>query len=177
MGDKQLLRATRKSPRDGQSGSVILMTMFIIFFLAALMITVEMLRLSDLEDVTNQIEDMQAYYCAEAGIEYFLNLHRFNNNVPPLNFAADVTLPQLPCTSGGGFGNSTWTYQVRYYNSKACKRDLNANGSPDSPYYNLLHVISTGRTTRFTRRVRADIHRPSEGAYIDSVEIRRWREL
>ena len=157
-----------KRLKDREKGSVIIMAMFIIFFIAVLMITIEVMRLSDLETITNHIEDMQAYYCAEAGVEYGIWWTR-GVAWPPITIYTSAGPVTLTCVkSPGGFESTGWTYSTSLYTSKA---DSNAN------LYNLIHITGTGQTDRFTRRVRAHVHRTAYGGTRRYREIRRWRDL
>jgi hypothetical protein len=174
------------SVAGGEKGSVILLAIFLMFFISALMITVEMLRLSDTEDITNQIEDMQAYYCAEAGIEFTIWRSRnsqFNAAAawyPSVSALANTTTGPFACTDNGGvpgwWVNTGWTFTITVQNSKP---------DPARGYYHYYSVTSSGATGTFTRRVRADIRRPESpenncepGVDCRSYQqIRRWREL
>lgn len=174
------LKKSMRSP-GGERGSVILMALFLVFFISALMITVELLRLSDLETITNQVEDMQAYYCAEAGIEYAIWLSRYSQQGPaaawwPSTGAAVVnqTLGPFSCTDNGTV-TTGWRFTISVSNKKA---------DPAIGYYHYFSVTSTGTTGVagaagvFTRRVRADIRRPILPTLYETYQqIRRWREL
>ncbi len=159
---------------SGERGSVILMAVFIIFFAGALMITLEMMRLSDLEIISNQIEDMEAYYCAESGLEYNIwRIRAFPLFFPPrFNARYSNTFPQAACTSGAPV-TTGWKYQVSMSTYKA---DTNANVR----FYHYIDIISTGTTDAYTRRVRAQVRRIWSGFAINDyryIQIRRWREL
>jgi len=187
----------RSGGARSERGSVILMAMFLAFFISALFICIELLRLSDLEDITNQIEDMQAYYCAEAGIEYAIWKSRYSQYrsiCPPAAGAfwpatnAEVTVTEnwtgeggvAGCTDNGAF-TSQGSFTIVVQTKKA---------DPNYGYYHYFYVTSTGRNKKasdpgaFTRRVRAQIRRPRTpecgnpaGTYATYQQIRRWHEL
>lgn len=170
-----------KHDRSGvQKGSIVLLAIFLALFIAALMITVELLRLSDTETVTNHIEDMQAYYCAEAGIEYEILILR-NANANPTVRAAGVACPSttrlVDCSNDRGFVDTGWYFR---YTDQTDKAD------PNFTYCNLSIVTSTGCkgsfagtacTGTFKRSVRAEIRRTNRSNNLRYVQILRWREL
>lgn len=180
-----VLKNTSYKP-GGERGAVILMALFLMLFISALMITVELLRLSDLEIITNQVEDMQAYYCAEAGIEYMIWRSRtFQAITPPWpsTTAAKDNVQWPGPLAGGAFSctdNGTvttgWRFIIYYSNYKADP----ALGN----WYHYFSVTSTGTTGVagaagvFTRRVSAEIRRPILPIlYVTYQQVRRWREL
>ena len=168
---KKLINET---PINNERGSVILMAIFIIFFASALMITLEVLRLSDLEIISNQIEDMEAYYCAESGLEANIwRIRTFPLFFPPrFNAAYNNTFASAACTSGAPV-NTGWTYQVSM-------RTYKADPHVDVRFYHYIDIISTGTTDAYSRRVRVQARRIWRGKNIHSyrfLQIRRWREL
>ncbi|HOX28360.1 MAG TPA: hypothetical protein PLQ76_04305 [bacterium] len=163
----------RKMLVKGREGSIILMAVFIVIFIAALMITVEIMRLSDLEMVTNQIEEMQAYYCAESCVEYSIWQTRLNINSPATNFSQTVNFPSMNCVLcvGGCSVTTGWTCSATVQNAKA-------DSNPLFTYYNILYITGTGQTTHFTKQVRADVRRVILSTTTPNYQqILRWREL
>ncbi|HOO56008.1 MAG TPA: pilus assembly PilX N-terminal domain-containing protein [bacterium] len=155
-----------------QKGSVILMAIFLVFFISVLMITVELMRLSDLEIVSNQIEDMQAYYCAEAGIEQMLWLIRSSSNLVggwPSKMGSQNLTVQSECNPDAISDYDTdWNYIVNVSNGKM---------DPDYLYYNAVYIVSTGYTNRFKRAVRAELRRTIYSATPRYIQILRWCEV
>lgn len=160
-----------------RKGSVIVMTMFIIFFGAMLFFALELLHRSDLEIVTNQIQDLQALYCADAGIEHAIILLRRKKQFPEGNPNTGVNAlkqwygggnPPHPCTAG-----SSNTYTVYALEEKA-----------DSNYskkrFNYFLFYSCGTAGNFTRVVMAEVHRTldynDDDAQDNYVQILSWRE-
>jgi Tfp pilus assembly protein PilX len=171
----------KKNRLNHERGAVALLAIFLVIFIAVLMITVELLRLSDTETISNHIEDTQAYYCAEAGIEYELLALRALNANPPTRAAGVAcpsnTTPALNCTNNKGFYNPGWQFK---FVDKYEKID------PDFTYCNLAIITSTGCkglfsgvtcTGAFTRRVRAEIKRSNRGNDLRYIQVVRWREL
>lgn len=153
--------------KNSQSGSVVLMAIFLVFFISVLMISLELLRLSDLEVITNHIKDMEAYYCAEAGIEYYIYRSRRPGFFPAANAATAINeAAPSACITG-----STRTYQVYFTTTKA---------DPNIRFYHKIHITSTGTTSGYSRRVHANMRRnwiaPSVGS-TDFIQINDWREL
>ncbi|MEW6203637.1 MAG: hypothetical protein AB1546_16820, partial [bacterium] len=157
--------------------SVILLTIFIILFGAILFYALQLLHRSDLEIVTNQIRDLQAYYCAEAGIERAIERIRQVPNWPagnPNNGAAAISWPggdgaTPDCTTDSP--NSTiGTYTVYIEESRM-----------DPSYtacYNKLTITSVGTAYSFTRRIRAVLRRTcvqTTGTYY--TQILSWEEI
>lgn len=169
-----LKEKTGSGTESGERGSVILMAVFIVFFAGALMITLEMMRLSDLEIISNQIEDMEAHYCAESGLEFNIwRIRAFPLFFPPrANAPYSNTFPSAACTSGAPV-NTGWTYQVQMSTYKA---DTDANVR----FYHYIDIISTGSTDAYTRRVRVQARRIWFGFALSDyrfLQLRRWREL
>jgi len=157
-----------------ENGSVVLMALFLVIFISILMITVELMRLSDLESVTNMIKDMEASYCAEAAIEYGLYTSRNNPAWPSTAAAVDVTLGPVDCAPGGPPPASNididtgWTFTLRVQNDKA---------DPNFPLYNYVYFTGKGITDVFTRRIRAEIRRTNQSTTPRYYQIRRWQDL
>jgi len=159
----------RKDPNKSQRGSVVVMAIFLAFFIAILMITLEFLQLSDLEITTNQIKEMEAYYCAEAGVEMFIFLWKSGFVGIPDNAYFSANFGPFTCAFSGAA--STRTTQFRAYNSRV---------DPNIPYYHRIHIDSTGNTEGFSRKVYAHYRRvwlypgqPDERYF----QVQRWREL
>lgn len=169
-----------KIDAKNQKGSVVLMAIFLVFFVTTLMITLELVRLSDLEIITGHIKEMEAYYCAEAGIEFYIYSYRRNTALlarepalPPaaINPPAALCITTVPAT--------TRTYQASITTTKA---------DPNVSFYHYVHITSTGTTGGFKRRVKVDYKRPwvadvrppppgPPTTYLDFIQIFEWREL
>ncbi len=142
------------------------MAVFIILFISALMITIEAMRLSDLEMITNHIEDLEAYYCAEAGAEYGIWWSRGSGlSITRQRQRGPRT---LACTNGGSITNTGWTFTTTYQTQR---------GDPNINLFNKIHILAIGNTDAFTRRVEVQVHRPSYGGRRRIRQIRRWRDL
>ncbi|MFA6450289.1 MAG: hypothetical protein WCX65_12520 [bacterium] len=165
---------------NNQSGSVVLMAVFLVFFISVLMITLELMRLSDIEIISNHIEDMQTYYCAEAGIEYEIRRIR-NANANPATRAANVACPtttrQNDCSDNRGSVNTGWTYRIQ---DKSFKAD------PNYTYCNYEIFTSIGCkgsfgaggcSGQFARSVQAIIRRTNQSTNLRYIQVIRWREL
>jgi hypothetical protein len=55
--------------KDTQRGAILLLVVFLIFLTAMLMIYLSLMHGKDLEIAANQMEDLQALYCADVGIQ------------------------------------------------------------------------------------------------------------
>ena len=168
---------------NSERGSVVLMAVFLVFFISVLMITIEMMRLSDLEIITNHIEDMQAYYCAEAGIEYQIRKIR-NDKAQPATAAPGVACPTNPwpardCILGnvGNGENPGWWFKFEDRSEKA---------DPNYIYCNYEYITSIGCkgafvagvcSGTFARSVRAVVKRTNQSKDLRYIQIIRWREL
>jgi len=165
-----------------QKGSVIILTAFIILFGAMLFYALELLHRSDLEIVTNQIRDLQALYCAEAGIERSINNIRTFTNWPnglavvngiytwPL--PEGTTTPQ--CNANTNLFASSATFQT---NISETYIDPNY-----TDYRNLVIITSTGTANGFTRRIythirRARITSSGLGGLYYYSQVLRWDDL
>jgi hypothetical protein len=171
-GNKNLLK--------NESGAVVLMAVFLVFFISVLMITLELMRLSDVEIISNHIEDMQTYYCAEAGIEYEIRNIR-NLNANPIVRAPGVACPsttvQLDCSADKGYVDTGWQFRIQ---DKAEKADRNYT------YCNYAYLTGTGCkgtfgaggcNGQFSRSVRALVKRTNQSTDLRQLQIIRWREL
>lgn len=156
------------------------MALFIILFGAAIFLGLEILHRSDLEAVTAQILELQAYYCAEAGVERAIYEARSNRNWPTKNgtvtwVGGEGDTPACTLQEGAGDPASHGTYTVSITRSQV---DSNwANWCFNN--YTLLTIDSTGVIGggRFTRRVRAKVRRscfPANGSF---TQILSWEEL
>ncbi len=157
-----------------ENGSIVLMALFLVFFISILMITIELMRLSDLESVTNMIKDMEASYCAEAAIEYGLYTSRNNPAWPSIVLPVDMTLGPVDCAPGAPPPASDinidtgWTFTLRVQNGKA---------DSTYPIYNYIYFTGKGITDVYTRRIRAEIRRTNQSVTQRYYQIRRWQDL
>ena len=158
-----------------QAGAIALMAIFLVFFISALMITLEIMRRSDLEIVANQIRDLEAYYCAESGIEQFMNVLRTDPTT--LSFSAydtdDGSGGWDPCIENKSKG-------VEYKSDRYLKIFAdNAKADPNYTYYHYITITSSGKSKDYTRRVKITFRRPqySVGNNLTHQFITRWREL
>ncbi len=151
-----------------QSGSVILMAIFVVFFASVLMISLELFRLSDLESATSHIREMQAYYCAEAGVEHYIYVVRSLAAFPSLTAAQTSPLyASTACTSGGAYP-SIGTYRVQVSNGLA--------DSTMTDFYHYVHIKSYGTAYNTTRVIQATLRRSWKGTPKD-YQILRWHDL
>jgi hypothetical protein len=163
-----------------ERGSVVLMAVFLVFFISILMITVELIRLADTEALSNHIEDMQTYYCAEAGIEFQIRSIR-NANTNPQTRAFGVGCPSttisLDCTNGKGTVDTGWKYKLQDKSDKA---------DPNYTYCNYDYMtgigckgsfVSGNCSGQFSSSVRALVKRTNQSSNLRLIQIIRWREL
>ena len=160
-----------------ESGSVALMAVFLVFFISILMITLELMRLSDIEIVTNHIENMQAYYCAEAGIEYEIRGIRNAAADPPVAPGCSSSTVQLDCSLNKGTINTGWTFKMT---------DISRRGDPNYSYCNYDYIQSLGCkgafvagacSGTFSTSVGALVKRTNQSTDLTYIQVIRWREL
>ena len=152
-----------------QRGSVVVMAIFLAFFVAVLMISLELLQLSDLETATNQIKDMEAYYCAEAGVETMIFLWRVGFVGVPSTNPYSATFGPFTCAFSGAATTRTTTFDV--WTSKA---------DPNIDYYHYINIDSIGNTSNYSRKVFTSLRRTWLVAGLPDtryMQIVRWREL
>ena len=175
-----------KRRKRNQQGSTLLIALFLIFLIAVLMISLSMLHRSDLEIVSNQIDDLAAYYCAEAGIErtiYEIRKFAFAPNWPPgNNTAPGVTVwNNEPCVTNTtqGMVDKSSTYTVVVVEDKA-------DSSVPGNRYNYVWITSTGATAAprtYQRTLRVLVRRAGRWQLIPfavltyQTQILQYREL
>lgn len=163
-------------PTTNQRGAIILVALFLVFLIAVLMISLGMLHRSDLEIVTNQIEDLTAFYCAEAGIERAHYFVRSQPNWPPGNPFNGTVWNKVNCVTNAGMdaSGSKYTVQVSEY-----RADPN-----DNQIFHYVQVTSTGvspkgyeRTLRMVIR-RSKVWQMIPGAMVNYYgQINRYEEV
>lgn len=139
----------------GQRGAVIIVVIFLVVLIAVFMIGISLVHRSDLETVSNQIEDMQAYYCAEHGIERaylkIIDKAKWPTTGEPENTTVwtdkpcyDSTDNVPPITDTGD------TYTVQVSETRGDPNDTTGN-------YNFIWVTSSStiHNSRFKRSIRA----------------------
>jgi hypothetical protein len=162
---------------NSERGSVILLTIFIILFGAIILFALQLLHRSDLEIVTNQIRDLQAHYCAEAGIERSIERLRQVPGWPPGSPSTGAS----PINWGGSDGETPACTTESPNTSIGTYSVYIAESRMDSNFtacYNLLTITSVGTAYGFTRRVRALIRRTcvqTGGTYY--AQVLSWQEL
>ncbi|MEW5945730.1 MAG: hypothetical protein AB1742_05990 [bacterium] len=162
-----------------QNGSVIVMTVFIILFGAMLFFALGLLHRSELEIVTNQIRDLQALYCAEAGVERaYYQIRLFTGWPPGINAppGIDYSWPgegvEPDCNQNKPIFDSGATYSTNITEDYI---DPNYNA-----FRNLVIVRSTGRSRGFTRRVEAYIRRARWRSDVGNFyysQVLSWRDM
>ncbi len=138
---------------DTQRGAILLMVVFLIFLIAILMIYLSLLHRKDLEIVTNQMEDLQALYCADAGIQraiYDIRKTAAQPNWPgggrsvnldPYGGAQDC-VTNIPAGPDAPGYDSLGTYSVRITENKA---NDDANKEVPGAVYRYVMITSTAR--------------------------------
>ena len=161
---------------SNQHGAIILVALFLVFLIAVLSISLSMLHRSDLDTVTNQIEDLTAFYCAEAGIERAHYYVRSQPNWPPGNPYNGTPWDKQNCITNAGMVNagSKYTVQISEY-----RADPN-----DNQIFHYVQITSTGvspkgyeRTLRVVIR-RSKIWQMIPGAMVNYFgQINRYEEV
>jgi hypothetical protein len=163
-------------------GSVIVLAVFVVLFMGLLLFSVEVLHRSEFEDISNQVNEMRAYYCAEAGVERTISRLMFFNNNPAgsgiINWGGGQgTTPECNLNSTmtvDGTNQPIWYYKTSIFRMPS---DPDVNWGVN----NLIYLYSTGYAgyaNGFQRTIEVVLRRSNRtqlnGDYF--TQVFRWHE-